>query len=74
MPLSGLSGPPVLEVFATSHDVCVIFNWPVQCYFACKIVVDLIKGDIYIYFLLNLVTVVSGTLAVYEFTVTLQIV
>lgn len=64
LPLSGLSGPPVLEVFATCHDICVLFNWPVYFSFACKIVVDLIKGDIY---LLNLVIVV-------EFAVTSRIV
>ncbi|KAK3526213.1 hypothetical protein QTP70_017764 [Hemibagrus guttatus] len=29
LPWSGLNGPPVLEVFATCHDICVVFNWPV---------------------------------------------
>lgn len=51
--LSGLSGPSVLEVFATRHDI-VVFNWPVYFSFACKIVVDLIKADIYIYWILSL--------------------
>lgn len=29
LPWSGLSGPLVLEVFATCRDICVVFNWPV---------------------------------------------
>ena len=26
--------------------ICVIFNWPLLCSFACKIMTDLIKGDL----------------------------